>query len=50
MLDELYFMMMVVMVVVGVRIWRGCMFWYVLVEDGDWKDDLWERNFVSVGY
>jgi len=21
-----------------------------LSEDGDWKDDSWERNLVSVGY
>lgn len=48
--DELHLTMMVAMAAVGARIRRGCMFRHVSVEDGDWKDDSWERNLVSVGY
>ncbi|KAG0584646.1 hypothetical protein KC19_3G225500 [Ceratodon purpureus] len=38
---------------VGARIRRGCMLRHVSVElseDGDWTDESWERNLVSVGY
>ena len=41
------------MTAVGARIRRGCMFRHVSVElseDGDWKDESWERNLVSLGY
>lgn len=38
---------------VGARIRRGCVFRHVSVdlsEDGDWEDESWERNLVSVGF
>lgn len=41
--------MMFAMAAVGAKIRSGCMFRHVSV-DGDWKDDSWERNLVSVGY
>lgn len=50
---ELKLMMMYGMAAVGARIRRGCMLRHVSVEiseDGDWKDESWERNLESVGY
>jgi hypothetical protein len=42
-----------IMAAVGARIRRGCLLRHVSVElseDGDWRDESWERNLVSVGY